>query len=55
MKKKGFLFSETILKIFHNLIPHEKINCDDRNFPWIPSSVKINEILDSSVVEQTLV
>ena len=34
------LFNRTVKNILHNFIPHEIITCDDRNTPWINSSVK---------------
>ena len=34
------LFNRTIKNISHNFIPHEIITCDDRNPPWINSSIK---------------
>ena len=39
------LFSETILNIISNFIPHETTVCDDRDPPWINSKIKkgINE------------
>ena len=32
--------SETILNIFHNSIPHNAMNCDDRDPPWITKNMK---------------
>ena len=34
------LFNRTIKNILHNFIPHEIITCDDRDPPWINSSIK---------------
>ena len=34
------LFDRTIKNILHNLIPHEAIICDDRDPPWINSSIR---------------
>ena len=34
------LFNRTIKNILHNFIPHEIITCDDRDPPWIDSSIK---------------
>ena len=34
------LFNRTIKNILHNFIPHEVITCDDRDPPWINSSIK---------------
>ena len=38
-------FTETLLNIIHNFIPHERIACSDRNPPWINNEIKglINE------------
>ena len=33
------LFNRTIKNILRNFIPHETITCDDRDPPWINSSV----------------
>ena len=35
VNKRVLLFSETILNIFHNLIPHETINCGNTDPPLI--------------------
>ena len=34
------LFNRTIKNMLHNFIPHEVITCDDRDPPWINSSIK---------------
>ena len=34
------LFNRTIKNILHNFIPHETITCDDRDPPWINSSIR---------------
>ena len=34
------LFDRTIKNILRNLIPHEAIICDDRDPPWINSSIR---------------
>ena len=34
------LFNRTIKNILHNFIPHEVITCDDRDRPWINSSIE---------------
>ena len=34
------LFNRTIKNILRNLIPHETITCDDRDPPWINSSIR---------------
>ena len=34
------LFNRTIKSILRNFIPHETITCDDRNPPWINSSMR---------------
>ena len=43
--KKVCYFTETLLNIIHNFIPHETIVRDDRNPPWMSSEIKnlINE------------
>ena len=43
--KKVCYFTETLLNIIHNFIPHERIVCDDRDPPWTNSEIKnlINE------------
>ena len=43
--KKVCHFTETLLNIIHNFIPHERIVCDDRDPPWINNKIKklINE------------
>ena len=33
------LFNRTIKSILHNFIPHKIITCDDRDLPWIESSI----------------
>ena len=35
-----FLFNKTIKNIFSNFIPHETVNCDDRDPPWINKNIK---------------
>ena len=32
--------SKTILNIFHNFIPHNAMNCDVRDPPWITKNMK---------------
>ena len=34
------LFNRTIKNILRNFIPHETITCDDRDPPWINSSIR---------------
>ena len=34
------LFNKTIKNILGNLIPHKTITCDDRDPPWINSSIR---------------
>ena len=34
------LFDRTIKNISRNLIPHEAVICDDRDPPWINSSIR---------------
>ena len=43
--KKVCYFTETLLNIIHNFIPHERIVCDDRDPPWMNGEIKnlINE------------
>ena len=43
--KKVCYFTETLLNIIPNFIPHERIVCDDRDPPWMNSEIKnlINE------------
>ena len=43
--KKVCYFTETLLNIIHNFIPHERIACDDRDPSWMNSEIKnlINE------------
>ena len=42
MNVKGMvhLFNRTIKNILHNSIPHEIITCNDRDPPWIKSSIR---------------
>ena len=35
-----FVFNKTIKNIFSNFIPHETVNCDDRDPPWININIK---------------
>ena len=35
-----YLFKKTIKNILSNYIPHETINCYDRDQPWINSKIK---------------
>ena len=35
------LFNRTIKNILYNFIPHEIMTCDDRDPPWINSSIKL--------------
>ena len=43
--KKVCYFTETLLNIIHNFIPHERIVCDNRDPPWMNGEIKnlINE------------
>ena len=34
------LFTQTIINIISNYIPHETITCDDSNPPWIDEKIK---------------
>ena len=34
------LFNRTIKNILCNFIPHDTITCDDRDAPWINSSIR---------------
>ena len=34
------LLTSTLLNIFHNFIPHETVNCKDKNPPWITKKIK---------------
>ena len=34
------LFTQTIINIISNYIPHETITCDDSNSPWIDDKIK---------------
>ena len=34
------LFNRTFKNILRNFIPHETITCDDRDTPWINSSIR---------------
>ena len=34
------VFNRTIKNILRNFIPHETITCDDRDPPWINSSIR---------------
>ena len=38
------LFNRTIKNILHNFIPHEIITCDDRDPPWINSSITVSTL-----------
>ena len=38
--KKVCYFTETLLNIIHNFIPHERIFCDDRDSPWMNGEIK---------------
>ena len=42
VNKKIFLFSETVINIISNFIPHEAVIFDDRSPPWITSRIKKN-------------
>ena len=37
---KVYFFTETLLNIIQNFIPHETIICDDRDPPWINKEIK---------------
>ena len=43
--KKVCYFTEMLLNIIHNFIPHKRIVCDERDPPWINNEIKraINE------------
>ena len=43
--KKVCYFTETLLNIIHNFMPHERIVCNDRDPPWMNGKIKhlINE------------
>ena len=43
--EKVCCFTETLLNIIHNFIPHERIVCDNRDPSWINNEIKklINE------------
>ena len=43
--KKVCYFTETLLNIIHNLIPYERIVCDDRDPPWMNAEIKNIRIL----------
>ena len=38
--KKVSIFSETILNVLSNCIPHETLTCDDKDPPWFNSRIK---------------
>ena len=38
--KKVSIFNETILNVLSNYIPHEILNCDDRDPPWFNFRIK---------------
>ena len=38
--KKVCYFTEMLLKIIRNFIPHERIVCDDRDPPWMNNEIK---------------
>ena len=40
VNKKVLLFSETVLNIIRNFIPHETAIFDDRDTPWLTSRIK---------------
>ena len=40
VNQKVFLFNQTIKKILCNFIPHETVTCNDRDPPWITSTIK---------------
>ena len=40
LDEKVFYFTETLLNIIHNFVPHERIVFDDRDQPWINSNIK---------------
>ena len=54
VNKKVFLFSETILNIIRNFIPHEVVTCDDRDPPWMTRLIK-KAIKDKNLFYQRFV
>ena len=38
--EKGSVFSNTIMNILSNFIPHEPIACDDQDPPWFNKAIK---------------
>ena len=40
VNKKVSIFSETILNVLSNYIPHETLTCDDKEPPWFNSRLK---------------
>ena len=46
--KKVCYFTETLLNIIHNFIPHKRIVCDDRDPPWMNSEIK-NLIIEKNL------
>ena len=37
---QAFIFSNTVLNILNNYIPHETKICDDRDLPWMNTKIK---------------
>ena len=54
VNKKVFLFSETVLNIIRNFIPHEVVTCDDRDPPWMTRLIK-KAIKDKNLFYQRFV
>ena len=46
--KKVCYFTETLLNIIHNFMPHKRIVCDNRDPPWMNSEIK------SLIIEKNL-
>ena len=40
VNKQVSVFSETIMNIFGNFIPHETITCNDKDPPWMNNQIK---------------
>ena len=40
VNKQVSVFSETIMNIFGNFIPHETITCNDKDPPWMNKQIK---------------
>ena len=54
VNNKVQMFNKTIKNIMSDYIPHETINCDDRDSPWINKNIK-QLILDKYHAHQSYI